>query len=117
ALEAGDNSGNYVKAIPRDVITGALSFNFHPFSAGITVQSSQRIFLDDANSIRLPGYTTTAVHMAYDFGRFGLAIDVFNLLDARFSSTGFPDPGGSNQVFLYPYADRQARVVVDVRIP
>lgn len=115
-LEYGDYSGNFVKAIPRDVVTASFSVEPAPLQATLTVQSSQRIYLDDANTIRLPGHTSVSLRVGYDFGRFTVTGDVLNVLDGRFSTTGFPDPAGSGQVFLYPTADRQVRVTVDMKL-
>ncbi len=116
-IVSGDFAGNFVKAIPRDVFSAVTSLHVAPFSVTLSVQSTGRIFLDDANTIPLPGYTDASTRFAYDFGRFGLTLDIFNVLDRRFSTTGFPDPAGSTAVFFYPHADRQVRLTVDVWLP
>ncbi len=114
-LEAGPFEGNFLKAIPRDVIAGGLSYRHTSgLGGGLTLRSARRIFLDDANTLRLPAYTTLDARLSYRTGRFTLAAEVFNLTDTDYSTTGFPDPAGSEVVFFYPAAERTVRFGVEM---
>ena len=107
----GAFEGNYVKAIPRDFVSAGFSAAHGSGLGGsFTVNAARRIFLDDANTISLPNYTTADARLAYERRPFVLALDVFNLFDETYSTTGFPDPAGSDVVFFYPAAGRTLRL-------
>ncbi|MDX1546629.1 MAG: TonB-dependent receptor [Rhodothermales bacterium] len=115
--ENGPNEGNYVKAIPRDFVSAGLSARHRSGVGGaVTLRSAQRIVLDDANTIRLPGYTTVDARVSYRFAPLTLGLEAFNLFDAEYSTTGFPDPSGAEVVYLYPAAGRALRLALSVAI-
>ncbi|NNE36326.1 MAG: TonB-dependent receptor [Rhodothermales bacterium] len=116
-LRFGEFDGNFVKAIPRDIISAGVDIPVGPVVGSASLKSSRRIFLDDANTQRLPSYTTVDARLGYDFGRATISLEVYNLLDATFSTTGFPDPGGSDAVFVFPFTDRHFRLGANVRLP
>lgn len=109
--------GNFVKAIPRDVVSAGVDLPFGSFGASATLKAARRIFLDDANTLRLPSYTSVDARLSYDLGRATVAAEVFNLFDSKFSTTGFPDPAGSEAIFVYPYSGRHFRLGAFVRFP
>ncbi len=109
--------GNFVKAIPRDVVSAGIDLPLGPIGVSATLKSARRIFLDDANTIRLPSYSSVDARLSYDLGQATLMADVFNVFDAEFSTTGFPDPAGSDAVFVYPYSGRHFRLGAFVRFP
>jgi len=114
-FQFGENEGNYVKAIPRDFISsGVRAAHRSGFGGSVTLNSARRIFLDDANTIRLPDYTTVALRLSYEQRPFTLFGEAFNLFDATYSTTGFPDPAGEGVVFLYPAAGRVLQVGLNV---
>lgn len=107
----GAFAGNFVKAIPRDFVSAGLSAAHRSGVDGsVIVRSAQRMFLDDANTLRLPGYTTADARLGYRLAAVTLALEAFNLFDAAYSTTGFPDPAGQGVLFLYPAAGRTFRL-------
>jgi outer membrane receptor protein involved in Fe transport len=116
-LEFGDNQGNYVKAIPRDVITtGVSAVHRSGLGGSLRLKAADRIFLDDANTIPLDGYTTVDARVSYQIRDYTVALNVFNLFDKAYSSTGFPldDFTGGQELFLYPAAGRQLQLGLTV---
>ena len=113
----GDYQGNFVKAVPRDFISAGFSAA-HPsgLSLGGTANAARRMFLDDANTITLPNYTTVDARLAYALRSVTVALEAFNLLDETYSTTGFPDPAGSDIIFFYPAAGRTLRLGLSVML-
>jgi outer membrane receptor protein involved in Fe transport len=64
------------------------------------------MYFDDANTRSLPDYTRVDFRIALRALGLGFHLDVRNLGGARYSSTGFLDPGGSGEAYLYPAASR-----------
>lgn len=111
----GENEGNQLKAIPKHHIGAGVTAS-HPvgLSGTLTVTNARRIYLDDANTIRLPDYTTAGGRLAYARRPVTLSLEVFNLLDETYSTTGFPDPAGTGVVYFYPAAGRTVRLGLGV---
>jgi outer membrane receptor protein involved in Fe transport len=113
----GAYEGNYVKAIPRDYISaGVHTSPVSGLGVAATVNAARRMYLDDANTVTLPDYTTVDARLSYQFPLVTLALEAFNLLDETYSTTGFPDPGGSDAVFFYPAAGRTLRLGVSISL-
>lgn len=113
---AGDNAGNYLKAIPRHYITAGLGLGGGTGLSGtVTVTHAQRMYLDDANTRTLPDWTRWDARAAYSWRGLQLFADVLNLADAEYSTTGFPDPAGSAVVFYYPAAGRMLNLGVSMQ--
>ena len=113
----GAFAGNFVKAIPRDFVSAGLSATpARGVEGSVIVRSAQRMFVDDANTVRLPGYTTADARLGYRLAAVTLALEAFNLFDATYSTTGFPDPAGQGVVFLYPAAGRTFRLGLTVSV-
>jgi outer membrane receptor protein involved in Fe transport len=72
----------------------------------VAAHSAWGVWLDDANTSDLPGYTRVDARAAYGLGRVRLEAQVFNLLDRSYSTTGYPDPAGSGELYYYPAAGR-----------
>jgi outer membrane receptor protein involved in Fe transport len=103
----GENNGNYLKAIPLHyLVAGVSAGRGTAFSATVSVNSARRMYLDDANTQRLPDWTRWDARASYALGGLQIFADVFNIADAEYSTTGFPDPGGSDVVYYYPAAGR-----------
>ncbi len=68
--------------------------------------SARRMFLDDANASTLSDWTRWDARAGYTWRGVQVFADLFNLANAEFNSTGFPDPAGSDAVFYYPAAGR-----------
>ena len=106
----GEYAGKFLKAIPRDVIYGGVNAAHKSGLGGsIAIKSSNRIFLDDANAITLPNYSTVDVRLKYKVGIVAATFDVFNIFGQSYSSTGYPDASGSGHTYFYPAAGRHAR--------
>ncbi|PSQ82424.1 MAG: hypothetical protein BRD44_08245 [Bacteroidetes bacterium QS_7_67_15] len=108
-LQNGEYEGNAVKAIPRDVFTAGVSAapeQLGGLSGSVLVNTVSGTYLDDPNTIRLPGHTTVGARLAYEYGVATVSLEAQNLFGATYSTTGFPDPLGADQVYYYPAAGR-----------
>jgi outer membrane receptor protein involved in Fe transport len=115
----GEHEGNAVKAIPRDVLTAGVSAapeRLGGLSGSVLVNVVSGTYLDDANTIRLPGHTTVGARLAYEYGLATASLEAENLLGATYSTTGFPDPLGAEQVYYYPAAGRILRLGLTVEL-
>ncbi|MFL5563161.1 MAG: TonB-dependent receptor [Gemmatimonadaceae bacterium] len=112
----GENAGKQLKAVPRDAI--ALGLTLAPaHGLGLTLASTtvRHTWLDDANTRPLPPYTRVDLRASYPVAGIRLTADVRNLLDRKYSTTGFPDPAGSGTMLLYPAAGRVVTVGLEYR--
>lgn len=110
-LRNGEYEGNRVKAIPEHFWSGGVSAGAPTGLAGSIVLSAARgIWLDDANTVELPGYTRLDGRASYPLGGLRLSLEVFNLLDRAYSTTGFPDPAGTGAIYYYPAAGRTLQI-------
>jgi outer membrane receptor protein involved in Fe transport len=111
---AGEDSGKQLKAIPRRVVSAGVG---RTSATGLSVSFSAsnvgETFLDDANTLTLPGHTQVDARLSYPLGRARLSVDARNLFGARFNSTGFPDPAGSPLIYYFPAARRVLTVGVE----
>ena len=120
--EEGDNKGKYVKAIPRDYLNAGVSADLPlGINIGAVMHSTARIYLDDANTMPLDNYTTLDAVVSYRWRQRAalVKLESTNLLDATYSTTGFPDPDSASEsgtVFLYPAAGRALRLGVTVSL-
>lgn len=113
----GDNEGNYVKAVPRDLINAGLSYMHRSgVSAGVSYSGARRIFLDDQNTRRLDNKDQFDVQVSAGVAGARISVEVFNVFDREGVSTGFPDPGGGDARFLYPTAERTVKLGVEYRL-
>ncbi len=108
----GENSGKYLKAIPRHFVLAGVSAG-SALSGTLTVQHARSIFLDDTNTLTLPDWTRVDGRVSYRWRQLTLSIDGFNLLDRKYSTTGFPDAGGA-AVYYYPAARRAINIALSV---
>ena len=125
-VENGDFAGSFLKAIPRDVWAAGTSASRGGWSGSLIARGAGRIWLDDANTIPLDGWTAVDAKLAVRLPLPGpaatLTAEAFNLLDADYSTTGFPDtsgtpgPDGGPLVYYYPAAGRQLRLGLRVTL-
>jgi outer membrane receptor protein involved in Fe transport len=112
----GESKGNYLKAVPRHVITGGISANLYAgLAAGLTIRSHKKIYLDDQNTVLLPDYTVADLKIGYKLQIQSLSTHLFletlNIFDKKYSTTGFLDPAGTpGLVYYFPAAERNFRV-------
>jgi outer membrane receptor protein involved in Fe transport len=104
---SGESPGRQLKAIPRHFTTAGLSGSpAAGLEAALLLSHARGIFLDDANTIPLPAYTRVDVRVGREVGGVEVTLDVRNILDASYSTTGFPDPSGSPELYYRPAAGR-----------
>jgi iron complex outermembrane recepter protein len=109
----GENAGRYLKAIPRNTLSGGITVTpLARLEVGAFVSHNRDIFLDDANTIELPDYTRVDARLGWAIRGVHLFLDVRNVLDAEYSTTGFPDPNGSGAIYYYPAAGRSLEIGV-----
>jgi len=104
--ESGDNIGNAVKAIPKTAISTGISSEWGPLSATVALKAVSDIWIDDANTVPLEDYSTVDLRLALSVTDWVFSVDVFNALDTAYDSTAYPDPSGSDVLFLFPSAMR-----------
>jgi len=111
---SGANLGNRLKAIPAHSITGGVSvrppIRREPIEAAVLLIHARSIYLDDQNSRKLPDYTRVDARVSVRLRGMSLHLDARNLFGARYSSSGFLDPSGSGEAYLYPAAGRSVEV-------
>ncbi|GEM_PF-320471 len=103
-FRSGSRIGNELKAIPKTVTSvGALYRHPVGLSFSIAWNFVNEIYLDDENTARLPNYHHGSAKLSFSASPVTVFIDVDNLANQRFSSTGFLLFG---ETFLYPSAGR-----------
>lgn len=108
---SGDYAGRQLKAIPRHLVTTGASFApLAGVQSALTLTRAHRMYLDDANTRTIPAWTRVDAQLSYAPRATMVVLEVRNLLDAAYHSTGFPDPAGSGGAYLYPAAERQLRL-------
>ena len=101
------DSGRLLKAIPQRVLaTGIGRASANGLAATVSLTNVGDSWLDDDNRKTLAGHTQVDARASYPVGRARLSVDVRNVFDSRFNSTGFPDPAGSPLIYYYPAAGR-----------
>jgi outer membrane receptor protein involved in Fe transport len=107
----GENAGKYLKAIPRHVWTGGVTAGASTGPAGsLLVTTARKAYLDDANTRQLPAWTRWDARLSYALGGVRLGADIFNVLDRKYSTTGFPDVTDPSVVYYYPAAGRTLQI-------
>ncbi|MCY3594795.1 MAG: TonB-dependent receptor [Bacteroidetes bacterium] len=114
---AGEHKGNFVKAIPRDYVSAAISVPvLDRLQAMATVRSTRRTWLDDKNSIRLENFSSVDFKVTYTLNWIALEFETMNLLNNSFSTTGFiSGEEGSETTFMYPAAGRAMQAGIRVQ--
>jgi outer membrane cobalamin receptor len=104
---SGDNEGNRLKAIPRQTLGGGVSVQpWRTLETSVLVTNVRDVYLDDANTVELPDFTRVDARAAIGIRRISVFIEARNLLDKRYASTGYLDPGGSGEAYFHPAAGR-----------
>jgi len=112
----GENAGKQLKAIPRDSWTlGLTRTPARGLGAALTATTVRHTFLDDANTRPLAPYTRIDARASYPVAGVRLTVDVRNLLDRAYSTTGYPDPAGSGTLLLYPASGRVVMIGLESR--
>jgi len=112
----GEHEGNQLKAVPRDVLgAGVARTPTRGLGLGASVTRVGGAFYDDANARPIPAFTRVDARASHSFGAVLVAVNVRNLGGARYVTTGFPDPGGSDALLLYPAAGRVVTIGLESR--
>ena len=99
--------------MPRRILAaGAGRSSATGLSAALSATRVGETFLDDANVLTLPARTQVDLRASYPVRGLSLSLDVRNLLDRSYSTTGFPDPAGGPTTYYYPAAGRVVMVGV-----
>jgi vitamin B12 transporter len=118
----GSTDGKYLKGIPRQVINAGISgIHASGFGAGLIAKSYYNIYLDEENTVTLPDYFVMDLKLSYDLVlqplSLRLSIEVLNLFNKKYSTTGFLDPAGTpGLVYYYPAAERYFRAGLGVQL-
>jgi outer membrane receptor protein involved in Fe transport len=104
---AGANAGNRLKAIPGQLYSAGITVSPKRLGTGtVSVTRTADMFIDDANTRRIPSWTRIDGQVARSVGPFAIILGARNLLDEQINGTGFLDPGGSGEAHFYPAAGR-----------
>jgi len=113
---SGPNAGRRLKAIPRHTLSAGLSLRPLPSPGSLELSTMvyhlRGMYLDDANTRSLPDYARVDLRVALRALGLGFHLDLRNLAGARYSSTGFLDPAGTGEAYLYPAAGRVLEVSI-----
>lgn len=113
-LRYGENEGNRLKAVPGTILSaGVARAPARGVGFGATWTSVRGVFLDDANEIPLNPSSRFDVRASWGASHGRLVLGVRNVFGERYETTGFTDPGGSDERFLYPAAGRVVTVGVE----
>jgi outer membrane receptor protein involved in Fe transport len=106
-FESGVFEGNFVKAIPKNVFALGVTYQpAHRLTTSLAWHFSRDAFLDDENTRRLPNFDSGSLRVACSLPNATAFVDVQNLLDKSYSSTGYVVFGTS---YFYPAAGRVVR--------
>ena len=102
-----DNAGRQLKAIPGQLLSTGVTIS-PPRLGTLTVSVTRMadMFIDDANTRRIPSWTRVDAQASRTLGAFDVVLGARNLFDTRINSTGFLDPAGSGEAYWYPAAGR-----------
>jgi outer membrane receptor protein involved in Fe transport len=114
---AGGNAGRSLKAIPRHGWKGGLTAALGPrVEAAVDLTRQSGAWLDDENTMPLPAFTRADARVTVEVPGGRAFLEARNLLDAHYSTTGFPDPSGSGTMsYYYPGAGRTLGAGMELR--
>ena len=103
-FKSGINDGRYLKGIPRNVFVLGATYDF-PFGAKASLvwNAMNDTYLDDENTTMLPHFSTLGLKVSYKFSHATFSLNIENLLDQDYSSTGYILNGTT---YLFPAAGR-----------
>lgn len=104
---SGEHRGNALRAVPRHTLSAGAGHRLvRTLDAGVWVTHQGGTWLDEENTARLPSFTRVDARASYSVRNVELSLEVLNLFDRAYSTTGFLDPGGTDTVFVFPAAGR-----------
>jgi outer membrane receptor protein involved in Fe transport len=107
----GEHRGRALKAIARHALSAGVDAPL-PADAtlGLTVTGAGGAWLDNANTLRLPGWTRVDARMTVPVRGVRVWVDAFNLLGCTYSVTGYPDSADPSVIYYHPAAGRTLQV-------
>lgn len=106
-FKSGEFEGKFVKAIPQNVFAFGVTYQpVNRLTMSLTWHFSRDTFIDDENTQRLPNFNSGSVRVSYAMPAAKFFVDVQNLLDKSYSSTGYVVFGNS---YFYPAVGRVIR--------
>lgn len=113
-FRSGDNVGKQLKSIPKNTTSvGAMYEHDSGMRTSLVWTFIGSAYLDDENTSVLGSYHSGSLRMAYRSVYFTVFADVENILDRKYSSTGYMLYGTT---FLFPSAGRSFRGGVSVEL-
>jgi outer membrane receptor protein involved in Fe transport len=111
----GENRGNALKAIPRHTLAGGVDAPLaYGATGGVTVTDVRGVWMDDANTLRLPGWTRVDARLTVPVRGVRVWAEAFNVLDRAYSTTGFADGADPTVVYYFPAAGRTLQIGVSM---
>lgn len=106
-FKSGEFEGNHVKAVPKNVFAFGVTYQpLKRLTTSLAWHFSRDAFIDDENTQGLPNFDIGSLRVTYSLPNATAFIDVQNLLDKSYSSTGYVVFGTS---YFYPAAGRVVR--------
>jgi len=111
-FKSGEFEEKFVKAIPRNAFAFGVTYQLvKHLTTSLAWHFSRDVFIDDENAQRLPNFDSGSLRVAYSLPTATAFVDVQNLLDKDYSSTGYVVFGTS---YFYPAAGRVVRGGVNI---
>lgn len=105
---SGDHKGKLLKGVPKTYwTTGLIYSGSSGFGVSVTYNGASGMFLDDENTQKLESYGVVGSRFRYEWKRLFVFFDIDNLLNHKYSSTGYLFYG---KKFLYPASERMLRI-------
>ena len=96
-----------LKAIPSQQLNvGATLSAVDALQATAILSHTGSGWVDDANTVKLPGFTRADLRISYTWQAVSLFADVTNVFDAKYNTTAFLDPAGTGERYVSPAAGR-----------
>ncbi|HIC16204.1 MAG TPA: TonB-dependent receptor [Gemmatimonadetes bacterium] len=115
--QSGVNNGNFLKAIPHHTLSGGASgMLMRNLELGIYLTRHSSAWLDDENTERLPAFTRIDTRTSLSVRNLEFSLQLLNLFNRAYSTTGFLDPGSRKTVLLFPAAKRALEVGLRVGV-
>ncbi len=103
-FSSGENEDKFLKGQPNtSYIFGVAFAKEKGFGATLLLSGAGGIWLDDENTKRLEPFSVLSTRMNYKFGFSTLYLDIENILNSEYSTTGYLQNG---QKFVYPSVGR-----------
>ncbi len=113
-FRSGPLAGNYLKGIPRTVLSAGLSYSEGGgFRSTLAWNLLKGMFLDDENTAELPETGTGSLKLSWELSPIVLSVDVENIFDRRFYSSGYIL---YHTTYVYPAAGRVIHGGINVEL-